>query len=424
MDTKNIPRRTLVTMMNALSSGVVPRRGLEYIAVGRRKETETFVNDLADTAEGGGAFRFLSGRFGNGKSFMTQMIRNYAMEKRFVVMDADLAINRRLTGTKREGQNTFMELVRNMAVKARPDGGALELILQNWLASVADEVGDDSAAKIEKAIRTKLSELSAMTFYQDFVKVMLAYWWSLTTEDEDNPALRWFKAEYILKSEARRDLGVSVIIDDNNWYDFIKLWAMFVKIAGYAGLVVFIDEGVILYKLPSKIARSNNYERLLTMFNDIMQGKSSYLSMYVCGTPDFIEDPNRGLYSYEALRSRLVAGRYENGYDNYLGPVINLRPLTNEEVYVLLQTLRDLYEQRNDVSLGLTDEMLERYLRTVMSNSISSEMITPREITRDFISLMDTLRQNEGLTFDKLVNDRKVSADVNPDDILFDDLEI
>ena len=424
MDTKNIPRRTLVTMMNALSSGVVPRRGLEYIAVGRRKETETFVNDLADTAEGGGAFRFLSGRFGNGKSFMTQMIRNYAMEKRFVVMDADLAINRRLTGTKREGQNTFMELVRNMAVKARPDGGALELILQNWLASVADEVGDDSAAKIEKAIRTKLSELSAMTFYQDFVKVMLAYWWSLTTEDEDNPALRWFKAEYILKSEARRDLGVSVIIDDNNWYDFIKLWAMFVKIAGYAGLVVFIDEGVILYKLPSKIARSNNYERLLTMFNDIMQGKSSYLSMYVCGTPDFIEDPNRGLYSYEALRSRLVAGRYENGYDNYLGPVINLRPLTNEEVYVLLQTLRDLYEQRNDVSLGLTDEMLERYLRTVMSNSISSEMITPREITRDFISLMDTLRQNEGLTFDKLVNDRKVSADVNPDDIFFDDLEI
>ena len=424
MDTKNIPRRTLVTMMNALSSGVVPRRGLEYIAVGRRKETETFVSDLSDTAEGGGAFRFLSGRFGNGKSFMIQMIRNYAMDKRFVVMDADLAINRRLTGTKREGQNTFMELIRNMAVRAKPDGGALELILQNWLDSVAREVGEGSVSDIEKAIRGKLSELRDMTFYQDFVKVLLAYWWSMTTEDDDNPALRWLKGEYLLKSEARKDLGVAVIIDDNNWYDFIKLWARFVRIAGYEGLVVFIDEGVILYKLPSKIARSNNYERLLTMFNDIMQGKSSYLSMYICGTPEFIEDQNRGFYSYEALRSRLVAGRYENGYDNYLGPVINLRPLTNEEVYVLLQTLRDLYEQRNDCSTGLTDEMLEVYLRTVMSNSISSEMITPREITRDFISLMDTLRQNEGLTFDKLVNDRRVSADINPDDILFDDLEI
>ena len=427
MDAKNIPKRTLVTMMNALSSGVVPRRGLEYIAVGRRKETETFVSDLEDTAAGGGAFRFLSGRFGNGKSFMIQMVRNYAMDRKFVVMDADLAINRRLTGTHREGQNTFMELVRNMAIRAKPDGAALETILQNWLDSVAEDVaekGEATDAAVDKEIRRRLTELSPMTFYQDFVRVLLEYRRSLAREDEDIPALRWFKGEYTLKTEARKDLGVSVIIDDGNWYDFIKLWAQFVRIAGYSGLVVFIDEGVILYKLPSKISRSNNYERLLTMFNDIMQGKSSYLSMYVCGTPDFIEDQNRGLYSYEALRSRLVAGRYENGYDNYLGPVINLRPLTNEEVYVLLCTLRDLYEQRNDLSTGLTDQDLERYLKTVMTNSISSEMITPREITRDFISLMDTLRQNEGLTFDKLVNDRKVTADINPDDILFDDLEI
>ncbi len=427
MDAKNIPKRTLVTMMNALSSGVVPRRGLEYIAVGRRKETETFVSDLEDTAAGGGAFRFLSGRFGNGKSFMIQMVRNYAMDRKFVVMDADLAINRRLTGTHREGQNTFMELVRNMAIRAKPDGAALETILQNWLDSVAEDVaekGEVTDAAVDKEIRRRLTELSPMTFYQDFVRVLLEYRRSLAREDEDIPALRWFKGEYTLKTEARKDLGVSVIIDDGNWYDFIKLWAQFVRIAGYSGLVVFIDEGVILYKLPSKISRSNNYERLLTMFNDIMQGKSSYLSMYVCGTPDFIEDQNRGLYSYEALRSRLVAGRYENGYDNYLGPVINLRPLTNEEVYVLLCTLRDLYEQRNDLSTGLTDQDLERYLKTVMTNSISSEMITPREITRDFISLMDTLRQNEGLTFDKLVNDRKVTADINPDDILFDDLEI
>ena len=427
MDAKNIPKRTLVTMMNALSSGVVPRRGLEYIAVGRRKETETFVSDLEDTAAGGGAFRFLSGRFGNGKSFMIQMVRNYAMDRKFVVMDADLAINRRLTGTHREGQNTFMELVRNMAIRAKPDGAALETILQNWLDSVAEDVaekGEATDAAVDKEIRRRLTELSPMTFYQDFVRVLLEYRRSLAREDEDIPALRWFKGEYTLKTEARKDLGVSVIIDDGNWYDFIKLWAQFVRIAGYSGLVVFIDEGVILYKLPSKISRSNNYERLLTMFNDIMQGKSSYLSMYVCGTPDFIEDQNRGLYSYEALRSRLVAGRYENGYDNYLGPVINLRPLTNEEVYVLLCTLRDLYEQRNNLSTGLTDQDLERYLKTVMTNSISSEMITPREITRDFISLMDTLRQNEGLTFDKLVNDRKVTADINPDDILFDDLEI
>lgn len=423
MDRKQIPKRTLITMMNALSSGVVPRRGLEYIAVGRRKETETFVADLEDTMEGGGSFRFISGRFGNGKSFMTQMVRNYAMDKGFVVMDADLAINRRLTGNKREGQNTFMELIRNMAVKSRPDGGALESIIEGWLESVGD-AGDMTGAQLEREIARRLSPLSTMTFHQDFVKVLVAYSRFLSSESEDNPALRWFKGEYVLKTEARRDLGVSTIIDDANWYDFIKLWASFVRLAGYSGLVVFIDEGVILYKLPSRVSRSNNYERLLTMFNDIMQGKSSYLSMYVCGTPDFIEDENRGLYSYEALRSRLVSGRYENGYDNYLGPVINLRPLTNEEIYVLLTTLRDLYEEKNSFSTGLTDDMLVSYLKAVMANSISSEMITPREIIRDFISLMDTLRQNDGLVLEDLIGGRRVSVDANPDDVLFDDLEI
>ena len=430
--TPQIPKRTLTTLMNALSSGVVPRRGLEYIAVGRKKETQTFVDDLEDTAEGGGAFRFISGRFGNGKSFMTQMVRNYAMDRGFAVMDADLAINRRLTGSKKEGLNTYRELVRNMAVKSRPDGGATEPLLQNWISQVriamADESGmepgDIGSRELDRRLRDITSDMSGMVHYQDFVSVVSRYMSDHISSVDDSPALRWMKGEVELKTDARRTLGINTVIDDSNWYDFIKLWAELVVRMGYRGLVVFIDEGVILYKLQNRASRSNNYERLLTMFNDIMQGKSSHLSMYVCGTPEFIEDPNRGLYSYEALRSRLVSGRYENGYDNYLGPVINLRPLTNEEVYVLLQTLRDLYEQRNGVSLGLTDEMLERYLRTVLSNSISSEMITPREITRDFISLMDTLRQNEGLTFDRLVSDRKVTADVNPDDILFDDLDI
>jgi len=181
---------------------------------------------------------------------------------------------------------------------------------------------------------------------------------------------------------------------------------------------------VVLYKLQNKISRSNNYERLLTMFNDIMQGKTQYLSVYVCGTPEFIEDPNRGLYSYEALRSRLVAGRYENGFDNYLGPIINLKPLTNEEIFVLLRTIKDLHEQRYEYESGITDDMLEAYLRTVMSNVISSTMLTPREITRDLISLLDTLHQNPNLGFMDLVEGRAVKADANPDDEIIEDLEI
>ena len=430
--TATVPKRTLITMINALSSGVVPRRGLEYIAVGRKKETETFVNDLEDTDQGGGAFRFICGRFGNGKSFMTQMVRNYAMDRGFVVMDADLAINRRLTGSKKEGLNTYRELVKNMAYKARPDGGALEPILQGWIQDVIDRLSESTGRdpseitkeEIEKEMRGMMSDLSSLQNYQDFMRVIVCYMKDYLDGKDDITALRWLKGELDMKKESRKELGTNMVIDDSNWYDVIKLWSGVVRLLGFKGLIVFIDEGVILYKLQNKVSRANNYERLLTMFNDIMQGKTQYLSVYVCGTPEFIEDPNRGLYSYEALRSRLVAGRYENGFDNYLGPIINLKPLTNEEIFVLLKTIKDLHEQRYEYESRITDEMLEKYLRTVMANVVSSTMITPREITRDLISLLDTLHQNNDLEFLDLVEGRTVYADANPDDEIIEDLEV
>lgn len=427
-----VPKRTLTTLMNALSSGVVPRRGLEYIAVGRKKETETFVNDLEDTAAGGGAFRFISGRFGNGKSFMTQMVRNYAMDRGFVVMDADLAINRRLTGSRREGLNTYRELVKNTAIRTRPEGGAMEPMLQAWVQDMVDAISDERGIPTDevtnddlaKRIRATTSSMNCMQGYQDFIKAVITYCKDYRDGNDDIFALSWMKGECELKVESRKKLGINTLIDDSSWYDFIKLWAEFSTKLGYRGLVVFIDEAVVLYKLQNKASRSNNYERLLTMFNDIMQGKSSHLSMYICGTPEFIEDPNRGLYSYEALRSRLVSGRFENGYDNYLGPVINLRPLTNEEIFVLLKTIRDLHEQRYGYESGIDDGMLEDYLKAVLGSVISTSMVTPREITRDLISLLDTMHQNPDTEFSDMISGRKVSADHNPDDDIIEDLDI
>ena len=430
--TATVPKRTLTTLMNALSSGVVPRRGLEYIAVGRKKETETFVNDLEDTAAGGGAFRFISGRFGNGKSFMTQMVRNYAMDRGFVVMDADLAINRRLTGTKKEGLNTYRELVKNTAIRTRPEGGAMEPMLQAWIQDMADAISEEKGISSDdvtdddmaKRIRSATASMNCMQGYQDFIKVVIRYCKDYRAGSDDIFALTWLKGECELKTEVRKNLGINTLVDDSSWYDFVKLWAELSTKLGYKGLVVFLDEAVVLYKLQNKISRSNNYERLLTMFNDIMQGKSSHLSMYVCGTPEFIEDPNRGLYSYEALRSRLVSGRFENGYDNYLGPVINLRPLTNEEIYVLLKTIRDLHEQRYAYDSGITDDMLEDYLKAVLGSVISTTMVTPREITRDLISLLDTMHQNPYTKFSDMISGRKVTADRNPDDDIIEDLDI
>ncbi len=421
--TTNIPKRTLNTLMNAISSGVVPRRGLEYIAVGRKKETETFVADLEDTAEGGGAFRFISGRYGNGKSFMTQMVRNYAMDKGFVVMDADLAINRRLTGSKGEGVNTYRELIKNAAYRSRPEGGALEPILQEWASAISEKLGDAiTKERIITEVRTKTKEFSSLQFCHDFILMISGYMYDFLVNAEDSPSLRWLKGEYDLKSEVRKKLGINTLIDDSDWYEVIKLWARLFKALGYQGLVVFLDEAVVLYKLPSKISRSNNYERLLTMFNDIMQGKSMFLSIYVCGTPEFIKDPARGLFSYDALKSRLISGRYESDYDNYLGPIINLKPLSNEEIFVLLRTVKELHEQKYGYTSEIDDAKLETYLKTVLSNSVSSDLTTPREITRDLISLLDTLHQNPDASFDKLVHGRTVKPK-DPDDLI-EDLDI
>lgn len=419
--TPTIPKRTLNTLMNAISSGVVPRRGLEYIAVGRKKETETFVADLEDTAEGGGAFRFISGRYGNGKSFMTQMVRNYAMDRGFVVMDADLAINRRLTGSKGEGVNTYRELVKNMAYRTRPEGGALEPVLQEWATKISEEIGEGNITKerILSAVRKDTKEFSSLQFYHDFILMICGYLCDYLSNAEDSPSMRWLKGDYDLKANARKDLGINTIIDDSNWYEIVKLWTRLFRVLGYKGLVIFLDEAVVLYKLPSKISRSNNYERILTMFNDIMQGKSMYLSIYVCGTPEFIKDPARGLFSYDALKSRLVSGRYESDYDNYLGPIINLKPLSDEEIFVLLRTVKKLHEQKYGYTSEIDDEKLEIYLKTVLSNSVSAALTTPREITRDLISLLDTLHQNPNASFDKLIRERAIKSQ-NPDDVIED----
>ena len=360
------------------------------------------------------------------------MVRNYAMDRGFVVMDADLAINRRLTGTKKEGLNTYRELVKNTAIRTRPEGGAMEPMLQAWIQDMADAISEEKGIPSDnvtdddmaKRIRSATASMNCMQGYQDFIKVVIRYCKDYRAGSDEIYALTWLKGECELKTEVRKNLGINTLVDDSSWYDFVKLWAELSTKLGYKGLVVFLDEAVVLYKLQNKISRSNNYERLLTMFNDIMQGKSSHLSMYVCGTPEFIEDPNRGLYSYEALRSRLVSGRFENGYDNYLGPVINLRPLTNEEIYVLLKTIRDLHEQRYAYDSKITDDMLEDYLKAVLGSVISTTMVTPREITRDLISLLDTMHQNPDTKFSDMISGRKVTADRNPDDDIIEDLDI
>ncbi|MDO4633606.1 MAG: ATP-binding protein [Eubacteriales bacterium] len=403
-----IPKRVANTLMNALKGGVVPRIGLPYIAVGREDEINAFLHDIDIISEGGASFRFISGKYGSGKSFLLQMIRNYCMDKGFVVMDADLSPERRLQGTKGQGLATYKELITNLATKTCPEGGALPLVLDRWIGSVQSKVAaegmdfehPDFSRTVQERIFAVISSMNTMVHGFDFARVLTLYFRAYQDGDDEQKArvLKWFRGEYPTKTEAKKELGVSVIITDEDWYEYIKLFSAFFCQAGYSGLLVFIDELVNIYKIPNAITRQNNYEKILTMYNDTLQGKASYLGIVLCGTPQCIEDQRRGIYSYEALRSRLTAGRFSTDQTrDLLAPIIRLTPLSLEEMLVLTEKLSEIHASlfAYDTTVTLEDRM--EFLRIEYGRVGSDSLITPREIIRDYIELLDILYQNPEL---------------------------
>ena len=328
-----IPRRIAQTLINSLKGGVVPRVGLPYITVGRKAEIDALLHDVEIIADGGASFRFIVGKYGSGKSFLLQTIRNYVMAKNFVVVDADLSPERRLQGTRGQGLATYTELIRNMSTKTKPEGGALPLILDRWISNVQQEVmasGDLSVTDprlpplVEKKISAVIGSLNEMVHGFDFTRLLTLYYRAYVSGDDETKAkvLKWFRGEYATKTEARQELGVTIVITDDDWYEYLKLFACFLNQAGYAGMLILIDELVNIYKIPNAITRQYNYEKILTMYNDTMQGKARHLGIIMCGTPQCMEDPRRGVYSYEALRSRLAEGHFAGGHKDLLSPVI------------------------------------------------------------------------------------------------------
>lgn len=350
-----IPRRIASVVINSLKGGVVPRIGLPYITVGREAEIDALLRDVEIIAEGGASFRFIVGRYGSGKSFLLQTIRNYVMDRNFVVADADLSPERRLQGARGQGLATYKELIQNLSTKTRPEGGALTLILDRWLSNVQSEAAAESglgpgdagfAGLVEKKIGEVVNSLNEMVHGFDFAKLLTVYYRANLAGDDESKAkvVKWFRGEYANRTEARAELGVNIVITDDDWYEYIKLFAMFLKKAGYNGLLVLIDELVNIYKIPNSITRQYNYEKLLTMYNDTLQGRARHLGIIMGGTPQCIEDTRRGVFSYEALRSRLEEGRFVlDGMRNVLSPVIRLSPLTCEEMLVLIEKVAEIH---------------------------------------------------------------------------------
>ncbi|MBD5557426.1 MAG: ATP-binding protein [Desulfovibrio sp.] len=401
----NIPRRIAQTLVNSLKGGVVPRVGLPYVTVGRKEEIEALLHDVDIIAEGGASFRFISGKYGSGKSFLLQTIRNHVLAKNFVVLDADLSPERRLQGTRGQGLATYKELIANMSTKTRPEGGALSLVLDRWINNVQQEAAAEAglavtdpavAPLVEKKIATIMASLKEMVHGFDFARLLTLYYETYVTGNEEMKALvlKWFRGEYTTRTEARRDLGVNIIITDDDWYDYLKLFATFLRQAGYAGMLILIDELVNIFKIPNAVTRQYNYEKILTMYNDTMQGRASHMGIILCATPQALEDPRRGVYSYEALRSRLAEGRFAGEHKDLLSPVIRLQALTQEEMLVLVEKLADIHAQLYGYKRRMGQEDMVAFIEIEYGRVGADEHITPREIIRDFIEVLDILYQN------------------------------
>ncbi|MBO5326906.1 MAG: ATP-binding protein [Clostridia bacterium] len=414
-----VPRRILSSLLSSLSAGVVPRAGAPYVAIGRKDEISAFLSDLENIAEGGSSMRFLIGRYGSGKSFLMQLVRGYALERDFLTADADLSPERRLYGSGGSGVATYRELMRNLASKASPDGGALPKIIARWIGDLQARIGadDTDGSKLRDAVMQDLRSVEFLVGGFDFARVIAAYYRAYMEGNDElmSACLCWLRGEFASKTEARRALGISVslIIDDDNWYDFIKLFGVLARRIGYRGFVVFIDECVNLYKIVHRVSRENNYEKILSMFNDALQGKAEGLLMVLGGTPQFLEDPRRGLFGYEALRSRLCDSRFQDDeFRNLIGPVIRLRRLSDDELFALIVRVTALYAQYYHWEPRITSEQQIRFLTLALSRAGTNSMITPREILRDYLTVLNILMQNESADFEKIV--ARVSAESAP----------
>ncbi len=419
-----IPKRILGTLLNSAGAGVVPRQGLEYIAIGRENEIRAVLRDLENVSLGMGAFRFLVGKYGSGKSFLIGLIRAKALEKGFITADSDLTPERRFHGTSGQGIATFRELMRNLSSRAMPDGNALAAILAGWFTSlqekgiVEERLAPDSPelfSFVQREIYAVSEKLRGFVNGFDFAKVINLYYLGYKEQNDAlcEDAMRWLRGEFTTKTAARASLlRVGSAIDDQNWYDFLKLYAQFFRCIGYAGLCLFFDECVNLYKIPNRVSRENNYEKILSMFNDTMQGKAEGVAIFLGATPQLVEDPRRGLFSYEALKSRLVPGKFTpSDRQNLLSPLIYLKRLDDNELFALCKRLLLLHTSYYGYQSKITNDDILRFLQVALDRMGADEMITPREVTRDFLNVLDLTYSDHDAKFEDLIGLKMENVD-------------
>ncbi|MDM1350950.1 ATP-binding protein [Myroides marinus] len=431
--TTNIKPKEATAIINSLIGGVVPKIGVSHIAVGRNDEVNAFISALDDVKQGHSIMKFWIGDFGSGKSFMLHLLNTVALKQKFVVANADFTPENRLYSNDGKAVLLYSAIMNNLAIQTKPEGGALPVLLQKWIESVLMKVAKDNKlaltevaneqniALVEAEIMVTINALSDVGAF-DFGSVIIKYFKGVIDNDDNlkKYALKWLKGEYKTKTEAKAELGVREIINDHNYYDMLKNFCKLFTSIGYSGLMINLDEAINLYKIQNSATREKNYEKILTIYNDCLQGKVENLFFNIAGTKDFLENERRGLFSYNALKTRLETNRFETSeIRDFAQPVIKLRPLSHNEIYVLLKNLQVIFDQNYQVKSDIEDQDIKNFMEEIYNKPGAQEFLTPRQVTRDFLNILNILRQNSNLDKQKLFQDINILDERQDNDLSY-----
>lgn len=401
-------------IIQSLRSGVVPRLGLQHIQVGRSEELKSFLRDIDTISDGGSSFRIVIGEYGSGKTFLLSLVRNVALEKGLVTVNADLTPSKRLYGGDGKVRALLSELISSFSTRTKPDGKALTIILDRFI-SAAKEKAISEGKEVDTIILTMLRELNEIPTGYSFAHVISKYWQAYETGDEalKDYALKWLRAEYTTKTDAMIDLGTREIINDSSFFNILRLYAVLVTKAGYKGLLICLDEMVNLYRLNA-LTRKFNYEEILNMLNNTLQGNVSNLGFIMSGTPEFLTDERRGLYSYEALKSRLEENCFskQTGLIDYNSTAIRLENLSKEELFVLLKNLRHVFAKGVEDNYLIPDEGLLAYMNHCANRIGNCYFRTPRNTIKGFIDLLSILEQHPEVKWDDIIKHIEIEKDI------------
>lgn len=433
---ENVKPKEATSIINSLIGGVVPKIGVQHITVGRSEEIEAFVKTLEDVKNGHSMVKFWIGDFGSGKSFMLHVLNTVALKQKFVVANADFTPDNRLYSNDGKGVALYSTIMDNVAIQTKPEGGALPTLMEKWIEQIITKTAQDNAIPltdirgeqylniIQNAIMKTINELTDVGGF-DFGMVVMKYYEGYIKDDGQlrRNALKWLKGEYSTKTEARQDLGVREIINDVNYYDMLKNFCKLFVSMGYSGFMVNLDEAINLYKISTSVMREKNYEKILSIYNDCFQGKIANLFFNFAGTKEFLENERRGLFSYQALKSRLEVNKFETAeMRDFAQPVIKLLPLDHNEIFVLLKKLKAIFDFHYKAKVDVSDGDIAAFMEEIFNKPGASEFLTPREVIRDFLNILNILRQNPGLDKSKLFGDI-VIEDERPNEVSLDSIE-